>query len=62
MEIKKCRKCQRELPLDYKYNLCEYCRNKKVSNAKKIAGVAAGVIGAAVSAVALAAISKNKKD
>ena len=62
MGIKKCKKCQRELPSDYKYNLCENCRNQKVSNAKKIAGIAFGVVGAAVSAVALGAIKRNKKD
>ena len=62
MEIKKCRKCQRELPSDYKYNLCENCRNREVSKFKKIGGIALGVVGAAVSAVALAAINKDKKD
>ena len=35
-EIKKCKTCTRDLPLSYKHNKCESCRNKKIDEAKKI--------------------------
>ena len=47
-EIKKCKKCDKELPSGYKYDCCEACRNQKAGVMKKVAkwgGGAAAVLG-----------------
>lgn len=35
IELKKCKKCSRVLPKDYKYNKCEHCRGKTAERVKK---------------------------
>ncbi len=36
MENKICKKCNKILPVTYKYKKCEACRNKSSENSKKI--------------------------
>ena len=60
---KKCKnkKCRRPLPEDYKYKLCEHCRNEKAKEIKDIGKAALGVVvmfaGTAVSVL----LGKGKK-
>ena len=53
---KKCKKCQKILPAEYKYKLCENCRNERVYGlkemGKKIAG-GATVMGGIIFAVVI---------
>ena len=58
-EVKVCKKCHKELPVGYKYNECESCRNNQTHILRNIVKGAAGVVGAA--AIALAVIVNNKK-
>ena len=53
MEEKRCKKCQRKLPMDYKHARCEHCRGRSAQRAKK---VGLGVLGAfgVISAVGVA--------
>mgnify|MGYP003587559208 CR=1 FL=1 len=60
MKMNKCRnkKCQRDLPGDYKHKYCEHCRNKYITKFKGRMTKALGVAGS----IALFAISKDKFD
>ncbi len=63
MEEKRCKKCQRKLPMDYKHARCEYCRGRSAQCAKKVGlGVLSvvGVIGAV--GATLASVLGNKDD
>lgn len=54
-----CTKCNKPLPVEYKYDECEHCRGEKAGLAKKIikgAGAGAG----AVLSVALLIVTKGK--
>ena len=48
MDQKRCRKCKKILPTDYRYHCCEYCRNKKIDNFKKVGAGAIAIIGVAL--------------
>ena len=58
MERNKCKnkKCQRELPEDYKHIHCEHCRNKYAKRTKD--GIKA--VGGAVGSLALLVLTKGK--
>jgi Zn finger protein HypA/HybF involved in hydrogenase expression len=58
MEMNKCKskKCQRELPKDYKHIYCEHCRNKYAKRTKD--GIKA--VGGAVGSLALLVLTKGK--
>ena len=57
-EIKRCEKCNRILPMNYKYKKCEACRNQK-AHIIKIAGK--GVVTLATGVVAVATIIVKRK-
>lgn len=58
MEMNKCKskKCQRELPKDYKHRYCEHCRNIYAKRTKD--GIKA--VGGAVGSLALLVLTKGK--
>jgi len=58
MKMNKCRnkKCQRDLPEDYKHKYCEHCRNKYIMKFKSGMIKTLGVAGS----IALFAINKDK--
>ena len=58
MEMNTCKskKCQRELPKDYKHIYCEHCRNKYAKRTKD--GIKA--VGGAVGSLALLVLTKGK--
>lgn len=47
----KCKKCGKDLPNNYKGDICGYCKNKEIDNAKKASGIALGILGAIGTAV-----------
>lgn len=57
MNQKICKKCKKPLPEDYRYHLCEYCRNQKIEKIKK----GSAIVGSAVGAVAIGVIKLIKK-
>ena len=57
-----CKKCNRDLPDDYKYKLCEQCRGKRAEALKKALVSTTGVIIAVGSAVATVLVSIAQKD
>ena len=61
MENRKCKKCKRALPEDYKYELCESCRNKRIDRIKTGSKVALGVLGTAAGVALVAVLGKKKK-
>ena len=66
-EMKKCKKCNRNLPSAYKYNKCEACRNKNVDAVKKFVKAVGVTTVSGVGAVLLGAVSgdnvkANKND
>ena len=56
MNMCKSKKCQRELPKDYKHIYCEHCRNKYAKRTKD--GIKA--VGGAVGSLALLVLTKGK--
>lgn len=56
-EIKVCKKCQRPLPIGYKYMECEHCRGEKVGMAKK---VGKGILAGAGTVLSIAVIVATK--
>lgn len=57
--VRVCKKCQKVLPPDYKYNLCEACRNKQAGTAKKAGGALIGLLGTAAVAIVRVVIKKD---
>ena len=52
---KKCKKCQKILPAEYKYKLCENCRNERIDGVKQTGKKIVGgvvVVGGIIIAVA----------
>ena len=63
MEEKKCKKCQRKLPMNYKYARCEHCRGKSAENVKKVgAGVLGGAVFIVTAVLAIGSFIANKDD
>ena len=55
-----CKKCNRELPDEFKKDICEHCQNKRVDLLQKVgAGLAAGVV--AVAGIAIKMINNSSK-
>ena len=46
--VKKCKKCEKELPDGYKGNKCEACKSEEAHMLKKILGIAGGLMGAVI--------------
>ena len=57
--VRVCKKCQKVLPPDYKYNLCEACRNKQASTAKKAGIALLGILGTVGTAIFSKVINKD---
>lgn len=43
IEKKTCKKCGKILPIDYKYNKCESCRNKTLGEIREAGKVVGGI-------------------
>ncbi|MBM7643401.1 hypothetical protein [Streptococcus loxodontisalivarius] len=57
-----CKKCNRNLPTNYKYKKCESCRNIKIENTKKVVVGTVGAFGVISSLAATINLGgKNKK-
>jgi len=60
-KVCKNKKCQKTLPLDYKYKYCEACRNQRADTAKGVLrGI--GAVTVATAGVAVAIITGGKID
>ena len=60
---KKCKKCQKILPAEYKYKLCENCRNERAKNLKDGGKAVLGVAGAIVIGLFIKGnVNQNDKD
>ena len=59
MENKVCKKCQKQLPKEYKYKKCESCRNAQVQGLKNGLKVAVSVAGT-VASFAVVVVTKGK--
>lgn len=62
MNNKICKKCNKELPEDYKYKCCEHCRGERVATLKKVGKGALAVVVAVGSTLAVIASATNKND
>ena len=60
MEVKKCRRCGKVLPHDYRYPKCEYCRRVKAERTRNI-GLGVGAASATVIAAVVHLIKRGKK-
>ena len=61
MNNKVCKKCNKELPQDYKYKCCEHCRGERVSTLKKVGKGALAVVALVPPLIAIFR-TKNKND
>lgn len=58
-EIRLCKKCQKPLPIGYKYKYCEACHNRQAQMIRNGFKGAIGLAGTAA-CVMLAAVTKGK--
>ena len=59
-EIKRCKKCNKILPMNYEYKKCEACRNQNAHVIKKAGKGACAVVTGAVAVAAFIARGGKK--